>query len=122
MSAAMVEKPGVPISHLMKKAFSKPITDDLLNALVTGLVRRSHIFLYAEDPWSEGYSLPLLVDAGAQMGAQVSAMDIPDWAVLTSRIDPLFEDLTIVSHPYSPPPDLDVGGSGGSESGSRGMA
>ncbi|KAJ1813198.1 hypothetical protein LPJ56_005245, partial [Coemansia sp. RSA 2599] len=30
--------------------------------------------------------------------------------------------LTIVSHPYSPPPDLDVGGSGGSESGSRGMA
>ncbi|KAJ2888597.1 hypothetical protein FB639_000529, partial [Coemansia asiatica] len=122
LSAALVEKPRISIRRFMEKAFTKPITDDLLNALVTGFVRKSHILLYAEDPWSEGYSLPLLVDISAQMGAQVTAIDIPDWAVLTSRIDPLFEDLTIVSHPYSPPPDLDVDGGSGNESGARGMA
>ncbi|KAJ2236826.1 hypothetical protein IWW45_001474 [Coemansia sp. RSA 485] len=120
ISATFTERSKVLAGYFSDNAFSRPITDDLLNALITGFVRKSHILLYAEDPWSEGYSLPLLVDIGARMGAQVTAVDIPDWAVLTSRIDSLFEDLTIVSHPYSPPPDLDAGGS--NESGSRGMA
>ncbi|KAJ1719615.1 hypothetical protein LPJ53_005651 [Coemansia erecta] len=102
--------------QFVEQAFSKAIRDDMLNTLISGLVRRSHILLYAEDPWSEGYSIPLLSQTATHVGAQVIAVDIPDWAVLLSRIDPLFEDLTIVSHPYSPPPDLEEG------EGGRGMA
>ncbi|KAJ1941865.1 hypothetical protein GGF37_003358, partial [Kickxella alabastrina] len=105
--------------QFVERAFSKTIRDDVLNTLVTGLVRRSHIMLYAEDPWSEGYSLPLLEEVGTQTGAHLTALDIPDWSVLTSRIDPILEDLTIVSHPYSPPPDLDTSEHG---EGGRGMA
>ncbi|KAJ1939012.1 hypothetical protein EC988_007427, partial [Linderina pennispora] len=70
------------------------------------------MLLYAEDPWSEAYSVELLSDTARRTGAQLTAIDIPDWAVLTARIDPVLEDLTIVSHPYSPPPDLDTSGSG----------
>ncbi|KAJ2793674.1 hypothetical protein H4S07_006980, partial [Coemansia furcata] len=86
-----------------------------------------HVLLYAEDPWSEGYSIPLLASAAKQMGMEVTAMDIPDWSVLTSRIDTVLEDLTIVSHPYSPPPDLEAdsnsndSGDDGSSAG-RGMS
>ncbi|KAJ2399407.1 hypothetical protein GGI23_002675 [Coemansia sp. RSA 2559] len=94
---------------LLEKAFSQAIRDDLFNMLTVGLVRRSHILLYSEDPWSEGYSIPLLAAMARKLGSRVHALDIPDLAVLTSRIDPVFEDLTIVSHPYSPPPDLDPG-------------
>ncbi|KAJ2383758.1 hypothetical protein GGI05_005210, partial [Coemansia sp. RSA 2603] len=98
--------------QFVEQAFCKAIRDDVLNTLIGGLVRRNHILLYAEDAWSEGYSIPLLSQTASYVGAQVIAVDIPDWAVLLSRIDPLFEDLTIVSHPYSPPPDLEDGESG----------
>ncbi|KAJ1797258.1 hypothetical protein LPJ59_003252 [Coemansia sp. RSA 2399] len=94
---------------ILDKAFSQAIRDDLFNMLTVGLVRHSHTLLYSEDPWSEGYSIPLLADMASKLGSRVHALDIPDLAVLTSRIDPVFEDLTIVSHPYSPPPDLDPG-------------
>ncbi|KAJ2003634.1 hypothetical protein H4R26_002962 [Coemansia thaxteri] len=107
-------------------AFDEPIRNDVLNTLLASLVRRSHVLLYAEDPWSEGYSIPLLSSAADKVGMSLTALDIPDWSVLTSRIDPVLEDLTIVSHPYSPPPDLEVdsnGGDGGSSANAgRGMS
>ncbi|KAJ1965227.1 hypothetical protein GGI12_000916 [Dipsacomyces acuminosporus] len=103
----------------VEKAFDVNTREDILNAIITGFVRRSHMLLYAEDPWSEGYSLRLLADVADKTGAHLSALDIPDWSVLTSRIDPILEDLTIVSHPYSPPPDLEASHSGES---ARGMS
>ncbi|KAJ2744066.1 hypothetical protein GGI20_003261 [Coemansia sp. BCRC 34301] len=106
--------------EIIANAFGAPIRDDVLNAILTSLIRRSHILLYAEDPWSEGYSIPLLVSAAKQMGMELTAMDIPDWSVLTSRIDTVLEDLTIVSHPYSPPPDLEADSSNSNGSGDVG--
>ncbi|KAJ2055088.1 hypothetical protein GGI08_004271 [Coemansia sp. S2] len=113
--------------ELVARSFDASIRDDVLNTLLTSLVRRSHVLLYAEDSWSEGYSIPLLASAAKQMGMGLTAMDIPDWSVLTSRIDTVLEDLTIVSHPYSPPPDLEAdsnsndSGDSGSSTG-RGMS
>ncbi|KAJ2685720.1 hypothetical protein GGH99_003681 [Coemansia sp. RSA 1285] len=106
--------PGV-----LEKSFSQAIRDDILNTLTVSIVRRSHMLLYSEDPWSEGYSIPLLADMADKLGAYVNAVDIADLAVLTSWVDPAFEDLTIVSHPYSPPPDLDTGNHSNSGGGSR---
>ncbi|KAJ2320684.1 hypothetical protein GGI00_006190, partial [Coemansia sp. RSA 2681] len=106
--------------EVVARAFDALIRDDVLNTLLTSLVRRSHVLLYAEDPWSEGYSIPLLASAAKQMGMELTAMDIPDWSVLTSRIDTVLEDLTIVSHPYSPPPDLEADSSHGNDSGEAG--
>ncbi|KAJ2909541.1 hypothetical protein GGI21_001779, partial [Coemansia aciculifera] len=106
--------------EMVAGAFDASIRDDVLNTLLTSLVRRSHVLLYAEDPWSEGYSIPLLASAAKQVGAELTAIDIPDWSVLTSRIDTVLEDLTIVSHPYSPPPDLEADASNSSDSGDLG--
>ncbi|KAJ2415252.1 hypothetical protein GGI10_001821 [Coemansia sp. RSA 2530] len=110
--------------ELVARAFDASIREDVLNTLLTSLIRRSHVLLYAEDPWSEGYSIPLLASAAEEMGMVLTAMDIPDWSVLTSRIDTVLEDLTIVSHPYSPPPDLeaDTNSNGSSDSAGRGMS
>ncbi|KAJ2510626.1 hypothetical protein H4217_007781, partial [Coemansia sp. RSA 1939] len=104
---------------VLEKSFSQAIRDDILNTLTVSIVRRSHMLLYSEDPWSEGYSIPLLADMSNKLGAYVNAVDIADLAVLTSWVDPAFEDLTIVSHPYSPPPDLDTGNHSNSGGGSR---
>ncbi|KAJ2549032.1 hypothetical protein EV175_004600, partial [Coemansia sp. RSA 1933] len=103
---------------ILEKAFSQEIRDDIFNMLIVGLTRHSHMLLYSEDPWSEGYTIPFLANMASKVGAYVHAIDIPDLALLTSWIDPVFEDLTIVSHPYSPPPDLDPG-SHSSSNGSR---
>ncbi|KAJ2708480.1 hypothetical protein H4R19_004724, partial [Coemansia spiralis] len=105
-----------PRADFVDKAFDPAVRTDILNSVVAALVRRSHILLYAEDAWSEGYSMDLLASAAAQVGALHVPLDIPDWSLMTSHIDPILEDLTIVSHPYSPPPDLststrDEGGS-----------
>ncbi|KAJ2630672.1 hypothetical protein H4R22_002505 [Coemansia sp. RSA 1290] len=105
-------KQPVDSSSLLDAMFDDAVKSDISNALLSGLVQRNHILLYAEDAWSEGYSLPLLRKAAQETGTQVVAVDIPDWAVMTSHLDPLFEDLTIVSHPYQPPPDLESGGRG----------
>ncbi|KAJ2363768.1 hypothetical protein H4S01_004127, partial [Coemansia sp. RSA 2610] len=96
-----------PLSAVMGRLFDKEVHDDLSNALLSSLVQRSHMFLYSGDAWSEGYSVPLLKAIAAETGTHVMAIDLPDWSVMLSHIDPLFEDLTIVSHPYMPPPDLE---------------
>ncbi|KAJ2728616.1 hypothetical protein H4R23_003609, partial [Coemansia sp. Cherry 401B] len=96
-----------PLSAVMGRLFDKEVHDDLSNALLSSLVQRSHMFLYSGDAWSEGYSVPLLKAIAAKTGTHVMAIDLPDWSVMLSHIDPLFEDLTIVSHPYMPPPDLE---------------
>ncbi|KAJ2779375.1 hypothetical protein H4R18_004043 [Coemansia javaensis] len=90
-------------------AFDPAVKADVLNSLLTAFVRRSHILLYAEDAWSEGYSVPLLASLAAEAGALHVPLDIPDWSLMTSHIDPILEDLTIVCHPYTPPPDLATG-------------
>ncbi|KAJ2083030.1 hypothetical protein H4R24_001146 [Coemansia sp. RSA 988] len=94
--------------QFLNRAFDPALRADLLNAVIIGLVRRSHMLLYAEDAWSEGYTLMLLSAAATQTGASMIHLDIPDWSVMLSQIDPILEDLTIVSHPYSPPPDLEA--------------
>ncbi|KAJ1859200.1 hypothetical protein GGH12_002916 [Coemansia sp. RSA 1822] len=99
---------------ILGQAFDAAVTADLSNALLSGLMQRSHVLLYAEDAWSEGYSVPLLKATAKETGTHVTAVDLPDWAVMTSHIDPFFEDLTIVSHPYLPPPDLESNGRGNS--------
>ncbi|KAJ1769265.1 hypothetical protein LPJ74_004202 [Coemansia sp. RSA 1843] len=106
------------LQDVLEKSFSQAIRDDIFNMLTVGLVRHSHMLLYSEDPWSEGYSIPLLSNMASKLGVCINALDISDLAVLASWIDPVFEDLTIVSHPYSPPPDLDSG-SHNSSNGSR---
>ncbi|KAJ2358369.1 hypothetical protein GGF43_000848, partial [Coemansia sp. RSA 2618] len=107
-SGAASSAPGA----ILDRAFDAAVSADLSNALLSGLMQRSHVLLYAEDAWSEGYSVPLLKAAAKETGTHVTAVDLPDWAVLTSHIDPFFEDLTIVSHPYLPPPDLESDGRG----------
>ncbi|KAJ1729527.1 hypothetical protein LPJ61_003477 [Coemansia biformis] len=97
--------PDRPIDYV-DKAFDPAVRTDILNSLLIGLVRRSHILLYAEDAWSEGYSAALITSAAAEAGAVNVPLDIPDWSLMTSHIDPILEDLTIVCHPYTPPPDL----------------
>ncbi|KAJ2155901.1 hypothetical protein GGF46_005531 [Coemansia sp. RSA 552] len=103
---------GASLGNSLAESFDKSVREDVSNMILTGLVRRSHMFLYAEDPWSEGYSLPLLESLASDLGARVVSVDIPDWSMMTAQIDPVLEDLTIVSHPYTPPPDLDSGHDG----------
>ncbi|KAJ2127919.1 hypothetical protein GGF48_003077, partial [Coemansia sp. RSA 921] len=113
-SSASSGTDGAASDDILSQAFDAAVTADLSNALLSGLMQRSHILLYAEDAWSEGYSVPLLKATAKETGTHVTAVDLPDWAVMTSHIDPFFEDLTIVSHPYLPPPDLESSGRGNS--------
>ncbi|KAJ2172279.1 hypothetical protein GGF45_004707, partial [Coemansia sp. RSA 551] len=87
-SSASSGTDGAASDDILSQAFDAAVTADLSNALLSGLMQRSHILLYAEDAWSEGYSVPLLKATAKETGTHVTAVDLPDWAVMTSHIDP----------------------------------
>ncbi|PVZ98405.1 hypothetical protein BB558_005593 [Smittium angustum] len=86
--------------------YFKEVERDVLINVVSGLTKCSHMLLYQQDEWGEDGALNTINKAAKVTNSKVIAIDIPDWSVIGAGLSHLFEDLTIVSHIYIPPPEL----------------
>ncbi|PVV03554.1 hypothetical protein BB560_001959 [Smittium megazygosporum] len=100
-----------PEDPLSLTGFSSATELDITTNVIAGLAKSNHLLIYQEDEWGESNAIQLLVKASKVSNSRVIVIDIPDWSVITTDLGENFEELTIVSHPYVPPPGLSKNGS-----------
>ncbi|KAJ1920366.1 hypothetical protein H4219_001341 [Mycoemilia scoparia] len=89
------------------KEFPESIVNEMNTMITSALVQQSHLLVYQDDIWGEASTTRLISQAANKLAAETLALDIPDLAWLTSSIDPLFGELTIISFPYIPPAEME---------------